>query len=235
MGVIKRNLSRKHLQLRLFEVGKHYLKSEIEYLNLAFTGNTELDSWYQKTQKMDFYYAKGVIESFLERFCVPFEEKKSIYFHLFDCDESLDFYIGSHRIGSMGLVHSKISDYYELTQPIYFAFFQVSLLQKYLTKEIHYKPISTMQNISRDIAFTVFKSVKTRNLLDKIKETTGDYLKELFVFDVYAGPNIDENLKSLAVRLVFNFGENVSKDKIQELMDQVVVELEKSYQIVIRK
>jgi phenylalanyl-tRNA synthetase beta chain len=135
----------------------------------------------------------------------------------------------------MGLVHSKIMNYYEIQQPVYFAFFQISFLQKYLIKEIHYSPISTMQNISRDIAFTVAKSVKTRNLLEKIKETAKDFLKDVLVFDVYAGPNIAENLKSMAVRMVFNFGENVSKDKIQEILDQVINELEKSYQIVIRK
>ena len=235
MKVIKTNISRKQNLLRFFEIGKHYLKEEKEYLNIALTGNIDLDSWYQKTKLIDFFYAKGVIESFLEHFSIPYQEKKSIFYQLFDCEESLDFYVGAHRIGSLGLVNSKIMHYYEMTQPIYFAFFSLPLLQKYLTKEVHYKKISNLQDVSRDIAFTVSKSVRTRNIVEKIQDFCQEILKDVIVFDVYAGPNIDESLKSIAIRLVFNYGENVSKDRIQETTDQIVIELEKSFQISIRK
>lgn len=235
MSVMKRNISRKQNHLRLFEIGKHYLKKENEFLNIALTGNTEPDSWYHPIKKIDFYFSKGVVESLLNRFSIPFEEKKTVFYNLFDCEESVDFYVGNHRIGSMGLVLPKINQFYEITQPVYFAFFPIHMIQKFLKKEIHYQPISTSQDISRDIAFVVSKSVKIRNLIEKIKSVGLDALKDVFVFDVYAGPKIEENLKSIAIRMIFNFGENVSKEKIQDVVDQIVLELEKTYHISIRK
>lgn len=235
LGVIQRNIARKQNQLRLFEIGKHYLKTESEFLNIALTGTTDLESWYHPNQKIDFYFSKGVLESFLDYFHIPFDEKKSQYFNLFDDKESVDFYIANQRIGSIGMVLPAILSQYEINQPVYFGFLSLSFLQKYFKRIPQYTPLSSLQNISRDIAFTVPKGVRIRNLLDKIKDVAGSILKDTVVFDVYAGSNIPDHLKSIAIRLILNFGENISKEKIQEKVDQITVELEKSYHIVIRK
>lgn len=235
LSVIKRNMVRKQNEIRMFEFGKHYFIQEEEYLNIALSGQTDPETWYEKPRKVDFYFAKGVLESLLKKYNVPFTENKTTQFNLFDCNESVDFYIGNHPIGSLGIVLPKILAYYEIDCPVYFGFIQVSKIAKYIDKNIKFESISPIQDITRDIAFTVLKSVRLGDILEKIKDTASKSLKETVVFDVYSGPNIGEDLKSIAIRLIFNFGQNVYKEKIQEDIDSIVLELEKSFQISIRK
>jgi len=235
LSVIKRNLVRKHHEIKMFEFGKHYFEGEEEYLNIAFSGPTDPETWYEKLRNVDFYYAKGVFEAILQKFKIPFTENKTMQINLFESNESVDFFIGDYRIGSLGIVLPNILSYFEIDCPVYFGFIQMAKIQKFLNKGIKLESISLAQNVTRDIAFTVLKSVRIGDILEKIKDSTSQALIDTLVFDVYAGPNIGNDLKSIAIRLIFNFGQNISKEKIQEEVDSIVLVLEKTFQVMIRK
>jgi phenylalanyl-tRNA synthetase beta chain len=239
MQVIKNNYSRKITDLRLFEIGKHYTSdAEDLYLNLAITSSNEKTHWLETKEKIiDFFYLKGLIESLFQRLRLPYEQKKNLQLHLFDAEQSVDFFIENHLLASVGKVQKKISDYFDIPQDVYYAKCKFSHLIKYLNYEPQYQAISYLQEITRDICLFVPFEIKTGDMTHRIHHVAGKALKKVSVFDLYEGASssIPENHKSIAFRLHFSFHSNVSKEKIQELVNTIVDELMLAFRATLRK
>lgn len=235
-SVIQRNIYRKHTDLKLFEIGKHYLKdSEEEFLDIALTGNKNIENWLEKPIKVDFYYGKGIIESLFTRFKVPYKEKKNVNSKIFDIDESVDFFIETSNIGSFGKVNKSIRNYYDINQDIFYASIKLSFISKYILKIPKFAPIPQTQEIVRDIALVLDDIVKVGDIIDKIKSLANSSLTNVILFDVYKGENIPEGKKSVALRLNFNFGLNLTSEQIQKTLDKIINEVCYTFSATLRK
>jgi phenylalanyl-tRNA synthetase beta chain len=239
MQVIKNNYSRKITDLRLFEIGKHYTSdAEDLYLNLAITSSNEKTHWLGTNEKIvDFFYLKGLIEGLFQRLKLPYEQKKNLQSHLFDTDQSVDFFLDNYLLASVGMVQKKISDYFDIPQDVYYAKCKFSYLIKYHTREPQYEPISYLQEITRDICVFVPVEIKTGDMIHRIHHVAGKALKKASIFDLYEGASSStpENHKSVAFRLHFIFHSNVSKEKIQELVNTIIDELMIAFRATLRK
>ena len=66
-----------------------------------------------------------------------------------------------------------------------------------------YQPIVKFPTFEFDAAFTVDKAIRAGDLAKQIKETAGEILQSVSVFDVYEGENLGADKKSIAFRLTF--------------------------------
>ncbi|HOI25010.1 MAG TPA: phenylalanine--tRNA ligase subunit beta [Caldisericia bacterium] len=239
MQVIKNNYSRKITELRLFEIGKHYTsEAEDLYLNLALSSSNEKSHWLGSKEKViDFFYIKGIIEGLFQRLGIPYEQKKNLQQHLFNPDQSVDFYLDNYLIASAGLIQKNISNYFDIPQEIYYAKCKFSYLIKYLNREPQYEAISYLQEITRDLCVFVPQDIKAGDMIHRIHHVAGKALKKVSVFDLYEGATASapENHKSIALRLHFIFHNNISKEKIQELVNTIIDELMLAFHAVLRK
>ncbi|MDQ7052122.1 MAG: hypothetical protein Q9P14_04210 [candidate division KSB1 bacterium] len=86
-----------------------------------------------------------------------------------------------------------------------------------------FQPISAFPPVERDLALVVDKDRPAAELEAVIRETAGPLLRELTLFDLYSGPQIPEDKKSLAFSLVFQSDERTLTDEeINTILDDVL-------------
>ncbi|MCK5848255.1 MAG: phenylalanine--tRNA ligase subunit beta [Caldisericia bacterium] len=235
LAIAKRNIAMKNSDLRLFELGSHYLNGETKHLDWIVTGFNRCQTCHQKPRQMDFYYAKGIKEnSILSRYKIPFTTKICTNNVLFDKQQALDVIADGKVIGTYGKVSKEILDYYDIQQPVFYSTMELNPIMKYLIRHGEYKPVSLNQDIVRDIAFLVDKNVPAGDITNQIKATAGIVLKNSIIFDLYQGKNIDETKKSIAIRLLLNFGQNATGEQIQKVIDSIVEDLTTKFSIKLR-
>ena len=79
------------------------------------------------------------------------------------------------------------------------------------------------QIVERDFAFIVDKNVRAGDLVSVIKKTN-EIIKSVDVFDLYEGENIDEDKKSVALKVLFEPTDKTLNDKeIDELSDKIIL------------
>ncbi|MNJ40518.1 Phenylalanine--tRNA ligase beta subunit [compost metagenome] len=90
--------------------------------------------------------------------------------------------------------------------------------------------------MQRDIAVAVNADVEAGALLAAIRNTAGELLEELDVFDVYTGSKLGDNKKSVALSLVYRHKERTLTDEeITSVHGQVVSMLEQTFAAELRK
>ena len=215
-----------------------FRSAEDLYLDIALSNSNEKTHWLGSKEKViDFFYLKGIMEGLFQRLDIPYEQKKNLQQHIFDPDQAVDFYLDNYLIASVGRIQKNISAYFDIPQDIYYAKCKFSYLIKYLNREPVYEAISYLQEITRDICVFVPHDIKTGDMIHRIHHIAGKALKKVSIFDLYEGASASapENHKSIAFRLHFIFHSNVSKDKIQELVNTVIDELMLAFHAILRK
>ena len=77
-----------------------------------------------------------------------------------------------------------------------------------------FSAISRFPAIRRDLAIVVDQAVAYGDLANCIRDTASDLLRDLTLFDVYAGPNIDSGRKSLALGLILQASSQTLTDAV---------------------
>ena len=96
-------------------------------------------------------------------------------------------------------------------------------------KDTTYQPIIKFPTFEFDAAFTVDKSIRAGELSKQIKETAGDILQSVSVFDVYEGKNLGKNKKSIAFRLTFlDSNKTLNIKDVEPVVQKIVQKLEQS-------
>ncbi|GAH82350.1 unnamed protein product, partial [marine sediment metagenome] len=192
--------------IRLFELGKVYLPrhndlpDEPEVLCGILGGSRVEKSWQGKDELLDFYDAKGVLEGLLNRLSVDanFEE---------DRDESLclgkqaSIVVGSKKLGVVGELQPKVLEAFEISEPVYLFEINLTALLPCTIGHKMFQSIPRFPAIVRDMALVVDTSVTHQRVLDIIKSFP--LVRQVTLFDVYAGDQVPRGKKSLAYRISF--------------------------------
>ena len=94
---------------------------------------------------------------------------------------------------------------------------------------------SKFPQVRRDIAVVVDKSIAMQSMRDTIKQVGGELLKDVWLFDVYAGSNVPESQQSLAFALVWQDIEaTLSDERINAQMEAVIAALHEQYHATLR-
>ena len=82
----------------------------------------------------------------------------------------------------------------------------------------------------------VGQEVEAGKLLDSVRETAGELLESVHVFDIYTGERLGADKKSAALSLVYRHAERTLTDEeVTELHSHVVTKLEQSFAAELRK
>ena len=197
------NLNRKNNQGRLFELAKVYIPKELplkelpveeERLAFAVFGDNE-----------DFFTLKGVVESLVNLTCASSNVKYNVsslkYLHP---TRSADLIIDGEVYGSFGQLDPVLSEQLGIDKPVYVCEINYYKLKEKFDDKIVFKPISKFPIVERDLAVVVDDSITCQQIIDVIKESGGEFLEKVSIFDVYKGVGIPENKKSMAYNLIFS-------------------------------
>lgn len=246
LQVLKFNQARKATRVRLFEIGRVFLRDNsventdttvaginqpMRLAGLA-SGNAQPLQWGHKETPVDFFDAKGDLESLLAPLKAEFVPSQHPSMHPGRCAA---VWLQGQCIGHIGELHPQWSQTYELSAaPIVFELDLTALLQR---KIAQFEPVSKFQAVQRDIAFVVSDQVSHADLMQAIWTTpTEGMLRDVQLFDIYRPKNAEHNTaetpidgandRSLAVRLTLNSDElTLTDDQIESVTKAIVQKL----------
>jgi len=240
---VEYNLNRGNGNLRLFEMGRTYQKfnkniQESPVLGLWIAGDFNAPHWYSNSQKMDFYYLKGIIYNLLNLAGMAKFEETAIEEHDY-FETGLTFNaLNGEQIGQIGTVDTALLKASGIKETVFYA--QMNLLpiiRNYEQFIPQFSSISKYPAITRDLSMILEPEVKFKQIKNCIYAVEHQgLLQDVWVFDVYKGEKLEEGKKSYAVRLMFRDESKTLKDEtVDEIMEAVIKNLQKEINLEIRK
>ncbi|MFC4776989.1 phenylalanine--tRNA ligase subunit beta [Paenibacillus sp. GCM10023252] len=249
LDVAAYNRNRKNEDAALFELGSVYhtdeetltrLPQEKHRLAVLLTGNRRSAMWNRKAEAVDFYDAKGVLETVFSILGVSgevtYEAAQPEHFHPGrTAAVKLESGRGPQVIGYVGQLHPELQNQYDLADTYVL---EISLDELYdtATSDIVYKTLPRYPAMQRDIAVVLDRGVEAGKLTAAAWMAAGELLESVNVFDVYTGERLGADKKSVALSLVYRHGERTLTDEeVTELHSKVVAQLEQSFDAELRK
>lgn len=98
-----------------------------------------------------------------------------------------------------------------------------------------YTPLPKYPATSRDIALVVEEDMAVGDIEKVIKEAGGKLLREIRLFDVYRGPQVGENKKSVAFALTYRHDDRtLTDDDVNKVHNKILDDLREKLDIVLR-
>lgn len=240
LEVIAFNINRKNNNLKFFEFGKTYSTSgvgqynETNHLCLYLTGQLNENHWKEKSKSSDIYYIKGVAEAILSNLGLKFNGFDTVNTN--ELPSGLFVQLNGENILELGRVNTGLASKFDIKQPVFFADFYWDAILKYAGKRVQYKEISKYPSVERDLAMVVPKSMKYKEISERIDKLRLNKLKDVKLFDVFESEKLGKDKKSMAVNFTFLDEEKTLTDKeIDSWMTKIMTTLEKELNAEIRK
>ncbi|MBQ1524013.1 MAG: phenylalanine--tRNA ligase subunit beta, partial [Firmicutes bacterium] len=102
--------------------------------------------------------------------------------------------------------------------------------------EVRYAPLPKFPAMSRDFAMVVKEEIEVGKLQQVIRETAGDLLESVTLFDVYRGLPIPKGSKSVAFNLSYRAADRTLKEaEVSEINTKVLAALKDKFDAVLRE
>ena len=203
--------------------------SEDYHLGLWVTGKRISGSWIHPDENSSFYEIKAYVFNIMQRLGVHLsnmvitESNNDIYSKGIEIHNK-----GGKTVASMGIVCRKIQKAFDVDNEVYFADLNWKLLMKAVKNNVvSYTEISKYPAVSRDLALLVDKKVEFAEIEQIAYSTERKLLKEVKLFDVYEGKNLEAGKKSYAVNFLIQDETKTLTDKqIDAIMGKLVANFE---------
>lgn len=252
---IARNANRKNADLKFYEFGNcyHYKAnpaarehnpenslveySEEPHMALWITGNKAAQTWVRKEEKTTFYQLRAYVNNILVRLGVDLSKTtvERLENELFSDGLVLKATNGK-ALGFIGIVARKQLKAFDIEQEVYYADLDWNQLLK---QNKQYKAVINdlpkYPEVKRDFALLVDKSVEFADLARAAFATEKKLLKNVYLFDVYEGKNLEAGKKSYALSFILQDAENTLKDtQIENIMNRMKATFEEKFHATLR-
>lgn len=231
------NIARNVKDISIFEIGKSFYKKQEQFIEERKLGALLSGEYYMgigNNKTVDFYITKGIVEELLDylgysgRYSFMPCNNLPNEFHP---GQTAQINLNGETIGIIGKVHP------EKTNDDVFMFeINLDKLLEKKTGKMKYKEISKYPSVKKDLSIVVQKEMTNDSIKKQIKKSAGSLLNNIKVFDIYTGPNIEDDKKSISYSLEFSTGERTLTDEeINKILEKIIQDLEKVLGAKLRK
>ncbi|MEN9229986.1 MAG: phenylalanine--tRNA ligase subunit beta [Thermostichus sp. DG02_5_bins_236] len=235
--------------LQAFEIGRVFARAlppsthpylEADHIGGILGGDPNPNDWQHHNRPMDWFGAKGLLVSALERlgfnpeFRVDSAAQQSPQLHP---GRQASLWIKGSRIGQFGQLHPHLCQEKGLPDHVYGFELELDPLLEGMEKRgiVQFLPFSSFPASDRDIAFFAPVALSVGELEQVIRQAGGELLQSVQLFDEYRGQGVPEGQRSLAFRLVYRAPDRTLTDaEVETAQSQVRTQLEKQFQVTLR-
>ena len=218
---------------RLYEVGRAFLPrendlpEEREIAAGVMSGLRSEASWLEQNGYLDFFDAKGMLASALERLGVAaaFQATQDIAYHPGRCAKVVS---SETELGVIGEIHPEVRDKFGLkSQPVVLFELELDqLLKATQSSSGGFQPLSRFPAATRDLALIVSEDVAAGRVVDILARHR--LVESVSLFDVYTGDNVPDGTKSLALHLFFQSNDRtLTNEEVNRTVDGLLRTLER--------
>jgi len=240
IGALKRNLSRQHSRVRLFESGVRFavqdneINEELVVSGVA-CGTALPEQWGDPSRAADLFDIKADLQGL---------------FALTGAVREFNFAAASHPslrpgrsaqvsrsgvdIGWIGEMHpALVKDLHLTTAPI---LFELALKPMVAVELAAFTQISKFPAVRRDIAVIVANEDSVHDIQQAVQDAAGATCRDVVVFDIYTGQNIETGSKSVALGLILQeTSRTLTETDVDEIMHAVIDRLNRDFNATIRE
>lgn len=237
---LQHNLNRQQTRVRLFESGLRFVgqlgELQQEPMLAGVVCGTRLpEGWAQGDAKVDFFDVKADVEAVLGHAgalgAFTFTPGSHPALHP---GQTARIERDGREVGYIGALHPELQKKLGLDRTVYV--FELVLDQVVEGRLPRFKELSRFPEVRRDFALVVDEVVSSEAVMAVIRETAGEWLTDLRLFDVYQGKGIDPHRKSLAVGLTWQHpSRTLNDDEVNATASEILTSLEHRLNATLRK
>ncbi|MCK4242889.1 MAG: phenylalanine--tRNA ligase subunit beta [Dehalococcoidia bacterium] len=214
--------------IRLFEVGKVYLPREGDlpeehYMVAGVLSGPRLDrSWHGQGGTLDFFDAKGVLETLFERLGITASFEPT-------GDEALSpgkrakIVVQGQSVGILGELHPRVVESFDISsRSVYLFEIDLERLLPATLEPGKYRPRARFPATLRDVALIVDEAIPSKKVNGIIQ--SHPLVAGVTLFDVYTGEQVPRGKKSLAFRIIYQSPERTLTDEEVNLAQGEILE-----------
>ncbi|MGH9346544.1 MAG: phenylalanine--tRNA ligase subunit beta [Vicinamibacterales bacterium] len=233
---LARNRNRQQRDVRLFEVGSRFSKSNGEgrVVACAWTGAAASDHWSGGGRDVDFFDMKGIAERVCHALRIdatraaPHRESWLVPGRaaVIMADGLSGAESGGLRLGVMGQLAPAVADAHGLpaADPVYVAEIDLDAVEAIANRvDVRVEPLPRFPSVTRDVSILVDDALAAETLRDTIRRAAPATLVRVREFDRYQGQGVPNGKVSLSLRLTFQSPERTLTDaEVQAAMDGII-------------
>jgi len=234
LEVVSFNLNRQNKNLKLFEFGSIYGKKnevfiEAKRLSIVLVGDALESNWDLTKAPSNFFYGKGVIQDMFAS--IGFADLEWVAQQHPHFDEAFQITYRKKNLGVYGLVSKKLNNSFGIDQEVYIAELNWGdLIEKAYDQPLRFEEITKFPLVRRDFALLLDEVISFEALREMALKTDRKILKEVRLFDVYEGKNLEKGKKSYGLSFTFQDKNKTLTDKqVDKVMDKLKQNFEKEY------
>jgi phenylalanyl-tRNA synthetase beta chain len=175
-------------------------------------------SWNEPARSAGFFEAKGVVERILPGASFAPQEPPRPFLH-----PGRAAVVGTpdgREAGWIGELHPDTARRFDL-QGLAVAAFELDVGHCEPDPVSGFEAFANVPAVGMDLALVVDEAVRVGEMLGAVRSDGGPLLEEARLFDVYAGGQVPEGHKSVALGLTFRGGETLTDARVKEELDRI--------------
>ncbi len=197
----------------------------------VMAGRRTLPGWDAKGEAFDWTDAISAVEAVADAAGVEFERHADAYAPWHPGRAAAFVLPDGRTVAHAGELHPKVCE--TLGLPARTVAFQVLLDAVIAASEgavVAARPVLTQPLAKEDFAFVVNSDLAAGALVETVREAAGDLLDDARVFDVYAGEQVGEGKKSVAVTVTLRAADHtLSPEEVLGVRNAIIAATEKAH------
>ncbi|MDC0338796.1 phenylalanine--tRNA ligase subunit beta [Flavobacteriales bacterium] len=225
--------------VKLFEFGKIYQKfesgfSESSQLAVFLSGRNTEELWNGSKSDVSFFTLKGVVESLLHKIGGGRHKASATKNDLLE--DGLSYKVGKKKVVDFGWIRADLKKEFGLNNDVFYAEFNWdALLDITANSSVKFKELEKFPGVKRDLSLLLNEKIKFSEIVSIAKSCNSELLKEVSLFDVYKGKNMEKGKKSYAVRFALQDKNKTLKEKeIDGVMSKIQLSLTEKLEAELR-
>ena len=235
LDAVRTNFNHHRRDISLFEIGKAFgarggedhLPYERELLSLVVTGGEKLEERATPLRQLDFFDAKGALESALDAAGVSGVEFTTEDVKHLRNGQAAAVLLNGKNVGFLGRLSDEIAASYKFRQPVFVAEVDLQTLLAANTMPVVYRPLPKYPAIVRDVSLLARRNISFGEIHDAIVDQGVELLRKVEFVDVYEGKGMADDERSITIRLTYRNDERtLVEQEVDELHQQIIARLE---------
>lgn len=236
---LKTNISRQQGDCRLFALQRVYRRpmaigpsEETRSVAGVIAGVRFPGAWERAREELDFYDAKGVVETLLDSLGLS----ATAIFQRGDAYKFLHpgafAYVicGGKRVGFVGELHPDVTAKWDLERRVFaFELNFEELGESAMAISRKYSASSVFPSVERDLSIVIEDRIPSVEVEKTIWDSGIDLVERVRIFDVYRGDGVGAGRKSVGLTLRFARSDRtLTDDEVKVAQERIVSQLKKS-------
>ena len=219
--------------IKIFEEGRAYVTNnnkteEKRLLAMALVLN-------QDKKAETFFSLKGAVEDLFEKLGIEKYEFLKVEKNppkLCHPERGIEIKSGEKRLGLFGEINPQVLAGYKIKNRVAIAEFDLEALRKAVLGQKIYEPLGKYPTVTRDISLLAKEGIAVAQITEVIKKSGGNMVLNTELFDVFQ----KDGQNSLAFHIEFGLKDKTLESaEVDNAVEKIIGELEKKFQVRIRK